>query len=124
MSEDNSPKGPNFLQVMASALAAVFGLNAWRLPKLLEPIPLVDPSFLDTSPNRRSYADLVRAKDEDALSDFDCYACHATPMKKGPPAPVRSCFACHAKDDVHRGAFGSRCERCHATSSWPATLVR
>jgi hypothetical protein len=54
----------------------------------------------------------------------DCYACHATPMKKGPPAPVRSCFACHAKDDVHRGAFGSRCERCHATGSWPATLVR
>jgi hypothetical protein len=55
---------------------------------------------------------------------LDCYACHATPMKKGPPAPVRSCVACHAKDDVHRGAFGPDCARCHGTGSWPAAFAR
>ncbi|MGA8005181.1 MAG: cytochrome C [Burkholderiales bacterium] len=54
----------------------------------------------------------------------DCYACHSTPMKKGSPAPVRSCFACHAKDDVHRGAFGPACDRCHVTSTWPAVFSR
>ncbi len=73
------------LVIVFAALAAAFGLNAWRLPKLLDSVPLVDRSFLDPSPNRRSYADLVRAKDEDALSDFDCYACH----EKGKPPTLR-----------------------------------
>jgi hypothetical protein len=54
----------------------------------------------------------------------DCYACHKTPMKAGPPAPVRSCYACHAKDDVHRGAFGIDCERCHRTRNWPEAFLR
>jgi hypothetical protein len=45
-------------------------------------------------------------------------------MKAGPPAPVRSCYACHAKDDVHRGAFGIDCERCHGTANWPQALSR
>jgi hypothetical protein len=54
----------------------------------------------------------------------DCKDCHNTPMKKGPPAPVRSCYACHTKDDVHRGGFGSDCGRCHSASSWPAVFAR
>ncbi len=70
------------LVAVFSALAVIFGLNVWRLPKLIYSIPLVDPSFLSTATNRRSYVDFVRAKDEDALSDFDCYACHD---KRKPP---------------------------------------
>jgi hypothetical protein len=35
---------------------------------------------------------------------------------------VRSCFACHAKADVHHGSFGIGCGRCHSSSAWlPAT---
>lgn len=46
-------------------------------------VPLVDTKFLDTSPWRQTYADLVKAKED--LSDYDCYACHE---KKSPP-PIR-----------------------------------
>jgi hypothetical protein len=28
------------------------------------------------------------------------------------------CAACHVRDDVHGGAFGRRCERCHGTESF------
>lgn len=73
------------LVVVFGALAAVFGFDLRGRAKLLYPIPLVDPSFLSTATNRRSYADLVRAKDEDGLSDFDCYACH----EKGKPPVLR-----------------------------------
>ena len=46
-------------------------------------IPLVDPKFLDTTPWRQTYADLVKAKED--LSDYDCYACH----DKGKSPPIR-----------------------------------
>ena len=46
-------------------------------------IPLVDPAFLDTSPWRQTYGDLVKAKED--LSDYDCYACH----EKNKPPPIR-----------------------------------
>jgi len=48
-----------------------------------------------------------------------CYACHKVPMKKrNLPAPVPTCYSCHAGQDVHRGTFDSRCERCHGTADW------
>jgi hypothetical protein len=28
------------------------------------------------------------------------------------------CKTCHAREDVHRGAFGANCERCHLESTW------
>lgn len=73
------------LVAVFAALAVIFVVNPWRPRKLLYPIPLVDPSFLDTATNRRGYAVLVQAKDEDALSDFDCYACH----DRGKPPTLR-----------------------------------
>jgi formate-dependent nitrite reductase cytochrome c552 subunit len=106
------------LVVAFGALAVVFALNAWRLPKLLRPIPLVDPSFLSTAPNRRSYADLIRAKDEDALSDFDCYACH----EKGKPPTLRFDAQQHliiprAHSDIVMGhgeqGRNNNCFNCH-----------
>ena len=68
------------LVVLFAGLAAAFLLDLWGRPAPLRPIPLVDPAFLDTATARRSYADLVRAKED--LSDFDCYACHE---KNQPP---------------------------------------
>jgi formate-dependent nitrite reductase cytochrome c552 subunit len=67
-----------------SALAVIFvSGRGVRIAALEHPIPLVDTNFLDTSTVRRSYADLVRAKED--LSDFDCYACH----EKGKPPTLR-----------------------------------
>ncbi|MEI6051432.1 MAG: hypothetical protein WCQ44_01905 [Opitutaceae bacterium] len=37
-------------------------------------IALVDKKFLETTPWRQTYADLVKAKED--LSDYDCYGCH------------------------------------------------
>ena len=68
------------LVVLFCGLAGAFLLNLWGRTAPLKPIPLVDRSFLDTATVRRSYADLVAAKDD--LSDFDCYACHE---RKKPP---------------------------------------
>jgi len=62
------------LIVLFGVLAVAFLLDLWGRPAPLAPIPLVDRAFLDTATVRRSYADLVRAKED--LSDFDCYACH------------------------------------------------
>ena len=71
------------LAVLFAALTVAFLLNSSERQAPLQPIPLVDPEFLSTATNRRSYADLVRAKDD--LSDFDCYACH----DKGKPPTLR-----------------------------------
>jgi formate-dependent nitrite reductase cytochrome c552 subunit len=68
------------LVVLFGVLTAAFLLNLWGRSVPLRPIPLVDPSFLDTATVRRSYANLVQAKED--LSDFDCYVCHE---KNKPP---------------------------------------
>ena len=68
--------------VAFAALAVVFATGSTGRPKLRD-IPLVDTNFLDKSTVRRSYADLVRNKED--LSDFDCYACH----EKGKAPPLR-----------------------------------
>ena len=68
------------LVVLFCGLAGAFLLNLWGRTAPLKPIPLVDRSFLDTATVRRSYADLVAAKED--LSDFDCYGCHE---KNKPP---------------------------------------
>ncbi len=49
-----------------------------------------------------------------------CESCHMNPAPKGKPAaPLdRQCLSCHRRDDVHEGAFGSRCEQCHAATQW------
>lgn len=61
-------------------LAAVFFLDLWGHPPARFEIPPVERSFLETTPWRQTYADLVRARED--LSDFDCYACHD---QKKPP---------------------------------------
>jgi len=49
-----------------------------------------------------------------------CAACHVEKAPKGKPIHPLSqrCQECHAKDDVHEGQFGVRCEQCHVTEAW------
>lgn len=50
-------------------------------------------------------------------ADLVCQDCHGP---DGTPAERQSsnCIACHRGDDVHRGDFGGRCDRCHTTVSF------
>jgi hypothetical protein len=51
-----------------------------------------------------------------------CAACHKANVFKGTP---KSCVACHAEPEVHRGKFGTDCVTCHSTTTWKgATLPR
>ncbi len=68
------------LAAVFATLAAVVAMPSSGHSGLVDPVPLVDPAFLSVATNRRSYADLVRAKED--LSDYDCYACHE---KNKPP---------------------------------------
>ena len=48
-----------------------------------------------------------------------CSACHANAkslqdFQKTP----QDCNSCHAKDDKHKGSFGTQCGSCHNTSGW------
>jgi len=65
------------------ALAVLFLSGRPGRPVRLPAIPLVSTNVLDTATVRRSYADLVRAKED--LSDFDCYVCH----ERGKPPVLR-----------------------------------
>ena len=64
-------------------LAAMFTKNLWGQVEPRKEIPLVDKKFLATTPWRKTYADLVKAKED--LSDYDCYACH----EKNKPPTIR-----------------------------------
>ena len=44
-----------------------------------------------------------------------CKNCHVTPAFKDAPL---DCYSCHKKDDRHKGAYGEKCETCHAESDW------
>ena len=66
-----------------AGLAVLLVADLWGRVPAPPRIPLVDVKFLDTTPWRKSYGDLVAAKED--LSDFDCYACH----EKNKPPPIR-----------------------------------
>ena len=44
-----------------------------------------------------------------------CKQCHLTPAFKDAPS---DCYACHKKDDKHKGSYGEKCETCHAERDW------
>jgi hypothetical protein len=46
-----------------------------------------------------------------------CYACHRLPVAGRATLPT-NCISCHAAEDVHDGAYGSQCGKCHVTSSF------
>jgi hypothetical protein len=47
-----------------------------------------------------------------------CGDCH--PNENFKPVPI-DCYGCHKKDDVHKGSYGTGCERCHTVKSWKTT---
>jgi hypothetical protein len=52
-----------------------------------------------------------------AHSSLACHACHRE--QAGQRIELATdCLSCHRRDDVHSGNFGSRCDRCHVTSSF------
>ncbi|HWJ95179.1 MAG TPA: cytochrome C, partial [Telluria sp.] len=57
---------------------------------------------------------------EGAHAKLRCAACHASPAPAGQPiaAVGLDCIACHAKDDEHERAYGTRCEQCHQPTRW------
>lgn len=46
-----------------------------------------------------------------------CERCHRTPVSSR-ISMTRDCAGCHQGDDIHRGRFGRRCDRCHNTKTF------
>lgn len=59
---------------------------------------------------------------EGAHENLACDDCHRPPFRVD--AMPRDCGACHARDDVHRGALGVDCDRCHESTGWREVHVR
>ncbi|MBV8853037.1 MAG: hypothetical protein JOY91_06535 [Sinobacteraceae bacterium] len=51
----------------------------------------------------------------DKHAEVPCLGCHFGNHYKDTP---KTCAACHAPDDVHRGERGPKCGECHATTGW------
>lgn len=49
-----------------------------------------------------------------------CESCHKGHLYKD-KTPV-GCYACHKKDDTHKGRFGEKCVSCHTERDWKAML--
>lgn len=49
-----------------------------------------------------------------------CESCHTGHLYKDKTPDA--CFACHKKDDKHKGKFAEKCERCHTERDWKALL--
>ena len=49
----------------------------------------------------------------------ECKKCHITPAFKDAPM---ECYACHKKDDKHKGSYGEKCETCHAERDWKTII--
>ena len=48
-----------------------------------------------------------------------CKSCHVDPSFKHTPT---ECYACHKKDDRHKGRFGTQCKTCHTDRDWRAVI--
>lgn len=68
------------ITILFFGLTALLLSNSWGHPPARQQIALVDKAFLEKTPWRQTYTDLVQAKED--MSDFDCYGCHD---KKKPP---------------------------------------
>jgi hypothetical protein len=61
-----------------------------------------------------------RLKGAHAGAKVACHDCHKPKVKfRDTPS---DCFACHRKDDKHKGTLGTQCADCHQESSWKKTL--
>lgn len=59
-----------------------------------------------------------------AHSGLQCSLCHTQQGNQfeklfGPMGAVKNlCSNCHARDDIHQGAFGAQCDKCHDDKDW------
>jgi len=51
----------------------------------------------------------------DSHKKVGCEKCHAGEVYKGVPT---TCNGCHNLQDVHKGAYGSKCQTCHRPLKW------
>jgi hypothetical protein len=58
-----------------------------------------------------------------AHRELRCDVCHTRAADRR-PALAMSCVSCHAAEDVHDGAFGPQCEKCHVTGSFKTVNER
>jgi hypothetical protein len=59
-----------------------------------------------------------------AHEGVDCHACHQGAVAETADIELGArCADCHAREDPHRGRFGSDCARCHAESDWKAVRL-
>ena len=65
----------------------------------------------------------TRFRLDGAHAKLDCYGCHTRPTDGKPSLPT-TCVSCHASEDVHDGAFGRQCEKCHVSSSFKVIKQR
>jgi uncharacterized CHY-type Zn-finger protein len=115
------------LVVVFAGLGAAFLGNLWGHPPARQEIALVDKAFLEKTPWRQTYGDLVRAKED--LSDFDCYGCHD---KKKPPPLRFDAKSILIVPDEHKDivmGHGSHnrnnlCYNCHNESNLETFQVR
>ena len=49
-----------------------------------------------------------------------CTSCHTGVLYRD--KTQTACYACHSKDDKHKGQEGKKCESCHNESSWKKAL--
>ncbi|CAD5366366.1 Cytochrome c3 family protein [Rubrivivax sp. A210] len=56
----------------------------------------------------------------DKHAGVECAKCHL-PAKRWREAPL-ACNGCHAKDDVHKGGLGAKCEDCHDAKDWKKAI--
>lgn len=59
-----------------------------------------------------------------AHEGIDCHSCHQDKIKEDKFDVPGDCYSCHRKDDVHDGNLGTRCERCHITTSFKKQRLR
>lgn len=51
-----------------------------------------------------------------AHSKLECKGCHVRPASE---VKLKSdCISCHSQDDIHAGAYGIQCQKCHGTISF------
>ena len=50
-------------------------------------------------------------------SEVHCHRCHSRPLERIADGSMQ-CIDCHRRDDVHRGSFGGRCDKCHTEESF------
>ena len=55
--------------------------------------------------------------------EIDCLSCHRNEMEDEVDLS-KTCYACHAADDIHDGGFGRSCDRCHNEESFTEVSVQ